>query len=91
MERDDELRAILLVHRSLMKLRDPAARARVVRYMVDRHIESSEPAGLPVSPDDHGEPPPTPATPKEARDLATATLGRVVATGGAPHEGQAIP
>lgn len=42
MESDDELRTIRLVHKSLMKL-TATARRRVVRYMVERHVTSTEP------------------------------------------------
>lgn len=46
MERDDELRAMKLCHRTLMQL-NPEARRRAVRYLVDRHVTSTEPPPFP--------------------------------------------
>lgn len=50
---DDEVAAIDLVHRSLMKLK-PGARRRVVRYMVERHVSTTEPepAAAPGAPEE---------------------------------------
>lgn len=46
MDRDDELRAMRLCHRTLMQL-GVEARRRAVRYLVDRHVTSTEPAAMP--------------------------------------------
>jgi hypothetical protein len=40
-EKDDEFRVLQVTHRALMRL-GVDARRRVVRYMVERHVTSSE-------------------------------------------------
>jgi hypothetical protein len=51
-EKDDEFRVLQVTHRALMRL-GVDARRRVVRYMVERHVTSSEPGPVATAPAPH--------------------------------------